>query len=272
MRKIVITNDKGGVGKTTTVANLSVGLARKGCKTLVVDVDPQGDATFAILGARPPLITRDKPLPKTTYSLLLEKYDLAEVTIKAPRYPNLAIVPSNSDLSQASTQLASQPGSQTVLMQALQSLGSDVYDFVLIDTGKGLDLLVINALAAADDVMVMIKPGSLEIDALKRMMNHIELVRNRTLLGADRPKLMGILLTITNRYSVAKDTQELLEQLYPGKLLNTIIPDNIDLQKAISRAQSIFEFRPESRGAQAYEQLTEEVFSVCQPNGQLIPA
>lgn len=259
MKKWVFTNDKGGVGKTTTVANLAIGLADQGHKTLVVDMDSQADATYAILGARPPLLAKGQPLPPTVYSLLLEKSDFVDVRIKAPRYPNLHILPSNSDLAHAALQLANDPGSQTVLLQVLQKLSNNDYEFVIIDTGKGLDLLVINALAAADEVVVMTTPGKLELDAIKRMMSNVERVRTRTLLGADHPRIAGILLTLADHYTVTRDTMAAIKNQYPDLLFKTVIPKNDDLKKAISRAESIFEFRSNSRGAQAYGALVEEV-------------
>jgi chromosome partitioning protein len=224
------------------VANLSIGLARQGHKTLVVDMDPQADVTYAILGARPPLLAKGKPLPPTVYGLLLEKYDFGDVRLTAPRYPNLDILPSNSDLASAALQLVNDPGSQTVLLQLLRGL-----------------LLVINALAAADEVVVMTTPGKLELDAIKRMVSNVDRVRTRTLLDSDQPRVTGILLTLADHYTVTRDTKAAIEEKYPGLLLQTVIPKNDDLKKAISRAKSVFEFNPTSRGAQAYELLVKEV-------------
>jgi chromosome partitioning protein len=260
MRTIAFTNDKGGVAKSTSVANIAVGLAHQDYTVLVIDMDQQGDATYALLGARPPMIAKDLPIPKTTYSLLTGTYSIAEVILKAPRYPNISLVPSNTDLAQAGSKLAIEPGGQTALMFSLQALAQDAFDFVLIDTGKGLDALLINSLAAADEVLILTSPGRLELDAVGRMVQHIDKVRTRVLLGADHPKLLGIVLTRANHYTVARDTKTFLEQQYAHCLLETYIPTNEDLSKAVSRAQSIFEFKPQSKGAQAYAQLIAEVF------------
>ncbi len=259
MRTIVFTNDKGGVGKTTTVTNLAVGLASKGYKILVVDMDAQGDATKTILGGRPPLHTPDKPLPRTIVSLLLEVYPLEKVAVQAPRYPNIYVVASNSDTADVAARLANRPGAQTALYEIFQAIPNGAYDFALIDTGKGLDLLIINALAASDEVIVMATPGPYELDAIDRMVKHTEKVRTRTLMGADHPKIAGILLTNTDHYTVAQDTKKVIEADHPGMLLKTAIPINRDLQKAASRALSIFEFNPKSKGAEAYGELVKEV-------------
>jgi chromosome partitioning protein len=259
MKKIVITNDKGGVGKTTTVTNLAVGLSRQGYKTLVVDMDPQADSTRTILGIKPPQIEKDKPLPKTVYTMLLEHHDLKDVRVKAPRYEHLYILPSNSDLSQASNQLAQQIGAQTILYQILEKTAKELYDYILIDTGKGLDTLVINAIAAADEVIVITSPGMLELEAVQRTMKHVEKIRERSFFGGERPKVSGILLTNADRFLVTQDTVAHIEEHYPGLLFQTIIPKNDDLKKAISGSVSIFEFRPQSKGGQAYEELVKEV-------------
>jgi len=258
MRTIVITNDKGGVAKTTTVANLAVGLVREGYKILVVDMDLQGDVTDIILGARPPLLSEKEIVPKTAYTLMLERHKLTEVMLEAPRYPNLFIVPSNKDLSQASAQLANKPGSQTVLRHILQTTPNS-YDYVVIDTGRGLDLLVINSLAAADDVIIMTTPGKLELDAVERMHAIVEEVRTRTLLGAKTPQVLGIVLAKADHYSIAQDTKTFLKKRYPGKVFKTVVPKNDDLGKALARSLSVFEFNPRSKGAIAYNQLLKEI-------------
>ena len=254
MKRIAFTNDKGGVGKTTTVANMAVGLAKKGRKTLVVDMDPQADVTFALLGQRAPEATGGY-LPPTTHALLTGHYNIRQVILETARYPNLSIIPSNADLADAAIKLSQRPTRLRSLLDELQ--GSD-YDVVLIDTGKGLDPLAINALAAAQEVIVMVSPGRLELDAIARMQENVNLVRDEVLLKASEPVIKGILLTLADSYSITRDTIRRIEQTYPGMLCRTVIPKNNDLQKAIGRARSIFEVAPGSRGAQAYQQLLEE--------------
>jgi len=255
MRRLVFTNDKGGVGKTTTVANVAVGLAKQGKRTLVLDMDPQADVTFALLAQRAPEAGNGY-MPPTMHSLLLGHYPLEQTILSVPRYPNLFIIPSNEDLADAAMKLSQRP---TRLRHLLDGLPEDAYDFVLIDTGKGLDPLAINALAAAQEAILMVTPGRLELDAIARMQDHVELVREEVLLHAQQPVIRGILLTMADPYSITQDTLLRIEQSYPGSLFKTIIPKNNDLQKAIGRACSVFEIAPESKGAQAYRLLIEEL-------------
>ncbi len=255
MRRIVFTNDKGGVGKTTTVANLAVGLAARGRKTLVVDMDPQADVTFALLSERAPEATGGY-VPPTTHALLVGHYTIGQVTLAVPRYENLSIIPSNADLADAALKLGQRP---TRLRSLLDELPPDAFDVVLIDTGKGLDPLAINALAAAQDVVVMVAPGRLELDAVARMRENVALVRDEVLLKAGEPNITGILLTMADPYSITHDTLRRIDRTYPGLLLRTRVPKNNDLQKAIGRARSVFEVAPHSKGAQAYEQLIGEL-------------
>jgi len=255
MKRIVFTNDKGGVGKTTTVANLAVGLAQKGRKTLVVDMDPQADVTFALLAQRAPEAKRGY-LPPTAHSMLTGHYEIQEVILEVPRYKNLSLIPANADLADAAIKLSQR---STRLRSLLENLAENRYEVVLIDTGKGLDPLAINALAAAQEVIVMVSPGRLELDAIARMQENVTLVREEVLLKASEPYIKGILLTLADPFSITKDTKRRIELAYPGLLFQTVIPKNNDLQKAIGRASSIFEVAPASKGAQAYRELLEEL-------------
>jgi len=255
MRRIVFTNDKGGVGKTTTVANLAVGLAQKGVRTLVIDMDPQADVTFTLLAQRPQEAGGGF-IPPTTHSLLIGHYTLAQTILPAPRYPGLSIVPANSDLADASLRLAQSP---TRLRRLLLDLPAEAFDVILIDTGKGLDPLAVNALAAADEVVVILTPGRLELDAIARMREHVALVREEVLQGADHPAIYGILLTLADPYSITRDTLARIRKEFPDQLLRSVIPKNNDLQKAVGRACSVFEVAPASKGAAAYRGLIEEL-------------
>jgi chromosome partitioning protein len=282
MRRIVCTADKGGVGKTTTIANTAVRLNELGKKVLVVDVDGQGDATYALLGTRPLLLERGKAVRPSMYALMVEQATFPEVVISAPRYPLIDVLPANKDLDRAPLMIANDPGGTTVLKRVLDALQAQNYDFVLIDTAKGRDLLLINAIAAAGEVVVMVTPGTLEVDAVARTVEYVEAVRTKTLMGADTPQLIGILMTrgdIRSDESVETLTvsaRRVLEHNYPGMLFQTVIPEAVDYRRAISMAVSIFEYAERKRQpatgrnedrytvrgrrlAEAYERFTQEV-------------
>jgi cellulose biosynthesis protein BcsQ len=213
---------------------------------------------------------------------MVEQAPLSDVLISAPRYPAIDVLPANKDLDRAPLMMANDPGGTTVLKRALDGLAPGDYDFVLIDTAKGRDLLLINAVAAADDVIAMVTPGALEVDAVARTMEYVDAVRSKTLLGAERPRVFGILMT---RADVRSDSsvetltvtaRRLLEETYPGLLLQTVIPESVEYRRAISMAVSIFEYaerkRPSADGesesrytvrgrpwAEAYERFVEEM-------------
>lgn len=288
MRRIVFAADKGGVGKTTTVANAAVRLAELGGKVLVVDVDGQGDATYALLSTRPPLMKPGAQAHPSMYALMVEQAEFKDVVVQAPRYPSINVLPSNKDLDRAPLLMANDPGGTTILKRALDALPKDLYDFVLIDTAKGRDLLLINSVAAAHEVVAMVTPGTLELDAVDRTMEHVESVRSKTLLGADYPKVIGILMTRAEIRSdeaietLTASASRLLEETHPGMLFKTIIPEAVDYRKAISMSMSIFEYEEKKRQstaadegsryvargqrlAEAYEEFVQEVLDHGEP-------
>jgi cellulose biosynthesis protein BcsQ len=141
--------------------------------------------------------------------------------MSAPRYPNLANIPANSELADASLRLARHP---TRLMRRLLELPQDEYQVVLIDTGKGLDPVAINTLAAADEVIVIVSPGRLELDAITRMQEHVGLVRDEVLLNSEAPVVKGILMTLADPYLVTRDTILHVRSQFPYLLLDTPDP------------------------------------------------
>ena len=263
MRRIVFTNDKGGVTKTTSVGNVGVRLANMGYKTLLVDLDSQGDLTDLILGTKPPLIADVglQHIPATAYTLMTNKHTLSEATVTAPRYPKLDIIPCNDDIAGAASDLANKPGGQAVLLDILLELPENHYDYVLIDTGKGFDLLVINALAAATDVLILTTPGKFELDAVERMVKRTEQVRTKILRGSEYPKVLGIVLADSNNYTVARDAEAILRQRFPDKLFQTVVPRSDEMRKAVGRSMSIFDYNPKSKIGQGFEALIQEILT-----------
>lgn len=250
-RIIAIANQKGGVGKTTTTINLGAALARLGCKILIVDLDPQGNASTG-LG----IATDDREY--TTYELLLDDVSLSEV-IKPTETPDLHIVPATVDLSSADVELVSNEKRSFLLHDALRQFAMDDlgYDYILIDCPPSLNLLTVNAMVAAHSILVPLQSEFFALEGLSQLMLTIREVR-QTANSALR--IEGVVLTmydIRNNLSqqVEVDARENLGEL----VFRTVIPRNVRLSEAPSFAKSVLDYDPESKGARAYVALAEEL-------------
>jgi chromosome partitioning protein len=250
-RIIAIANQKGGVGKTTTTINLGAALARLGCKILIVDLDPQGNASTG-LG----IATDDREY--TTYELLLDDVSLSEV-IKPTETPDLHIVPATVDLSSADVELVSNEKRSFLLHDALRQFAMDDlgYDYILIDCPPSLNLLTVNAMVAAHSILVPLQSEFFALEGLSQLMLTIREVR-QTANSALR--IEGVVLTmydIRNNLSqqVEADARENLGEL----VFRTVIPRNVRLSEAPSFAKSVLDYDPESKGARAYVALAEEL-------------
>lgn len=250
-RIIAIANQKGGVGKTTTTINLGAALARLGCKVLIVDLDPQGNASTG-LG----IATDDREY--TTYELLLDDVSLSEV-IKPTETPDLHIVPATVDLSSADVELVSNEKRSFLLHDALRQFAMDDlgYDYILIDCPPSLNLLTVNAMVAAHSILVPLQSEFFALEGLSQLMLTIREVR-QTANSALR--IEGVVLTmydIRNNLSqqVEADARENLGEL----VFRTVIPRNVRLSEAPSFAKSVLDYDPGSKGARAYVALAEEL-------------
>jgi chromosome partitioning protein len=252
-RIIAIANQKGGVGKTTTTINLGAALARLNCKVLIVDLDPQGNASTG-LGIE----AEDREY--TTYELLLDDVGLSEV-IKPTETAGLHIVPATVDLSSADVELVSNEKRSFLLHDALRQFAMDAleYDYVLIDCPPSLNLLTVNAMVAAHSVLVPLQSEFFALEGLSQLMLTIREVRqtaNPTL------RIEGVVLTmydIRNNLSqqVEADARDNLGEL----VFKTVIPRNVRLSEAPSFAKSVLDYDPESKGARAYVALAEELLT-----------
>ena len=247
MRVVAIANQKGGVGKTTTAVNLAAGMALAGKRVLLIDMDPQANATFATLGPQ--------TYVPNSYNLLVERIELSEV-IRQGRIAGLSVVPSDIDLAGAEVELITTIGGQTVLAGKMGGLASR-FDYVILDTPPSLGFLTINALAASDVVLVPVSASIFALKGIDRLLDTVEKVRSR--LGRSHLRIGGLLLTMWERTNVARDAQELLRHHFGDVLFDTVIPKNVKLEEAHSRHLSVFEYDPISTGAQAYSRLVEEV-------------
>jgi chromosome partitioning protein len=245
---ISIANQKGGVGKTTTAVNLAAYLGKSGKRVLLVDSDPQGNASVAVLG--------NVDLQVTLYDVYMRNTKLLEA-VKGTNLSNVDLLPANIDLAGVETELVGQVGSQTMLLVKLRGAGD--YDYVIIDTPPSLGYLTINALAASDAVIVPVSASFFALRGLSKLEDTIAKVRD--LLSRPQLKILGVLLTVRDNSRVAKDTHELLKQHYKDLLFDTVIPKNVSIEEAHSRGESVIDYDPTSKGATSYMSFAQEVMS-----------
>ena len=247
MKKIAIANQKGGVGKTTTVLNLGVGLARAGKRILLIDADPQANLTTGVVG-------RDEPAA-TIYDLLVGDSRAGAVIVRAGAL-GVDLIASSIDLAGAEVELISTIGGQTRLRTKLAAERLD-YDYILIDPPPSLGLLTINVLAASDEVIVPVSASFFSLKGISRLEKTIQDVR----LNLDSPELKigGVLATLTDNTNVSNDVIEAIRERFGDLAFETVIPRNVRIEEAHSRAESVFTHAPDSRGAEAYSNLVQEV-------------
>lgn len=243
---IAVVNQKGGVGKTTTSINIAAQLASNKSSVLLVDLDPQGNATSGL------------GLPKsagtnTTYEVLCEAAPLASA-VKETHVAQLFVLPTNSNLAGAEVQLVNQPNREFALKTAL---ASSTYDYIVIDCPPSLGLLTINALTAANYVLVPVQAEYYALEGLSELLNTFQAVR-----GSTNPDLLllGIALTMFDkRNSLSEQVETEVRNYFGEGLLDTVIPRNVRLAEAPSYGRTIFEHDKWSKGARAYKALAAEI-------------
>lgn len=247
---LAVTNQKGGVGKTTTAINLSAALAKLGTRVLLVDIDPQGNATSGLGLSK-------KEIKTCIYNILIEDTPIRE-TIMSTRWDNLFVVPATIQLAGAEIELVSLVSREEKLKKALSAVADD-YDYVIIDCPPSLGLLTLNAMNAANGVIIPIQCEYYALEGLGQLMNTITLVRKHL---NQELTIEGVVLTMyDSRTNLSEQVAEEVRNYFKQYVYKTVIPRNVRLSEAPSYGQHILEYDPRSRGAELHLSLAREVLS-----------
>ncbi len=245
---IAIANQKGGVGKTTTAVNLSACLGKQGKKTLLIDIDPQGNTTSG-LGVDP------RTVETSVYDCIINDVPMSEVLIKT-EFDGLWICPSNINLAGAELELVMKDNREYVLKNSIREIKDD-FDFIFIDCPPSLGLITLNSFSAADSVLVPIQCEYYALEGLSQLTNTIKMVKQKL-----NPELTleGVLMTMFDaRTNLSIQVVDEVKRFFKDKVYGTIIPRNVRLSEAPSFGQPIIEYDKHSKGAECYTDLAEEV-------------
>ncbi|MFH0855572.1 MAG: AAA family ATPase [Candidatus Omnitrophota bacterium] len=248
---ITVCNQKGGTGKTTSAINIAVFLAVAGKKVMLIDLDPQANATSGSGINKHSVI-------KSTYHVLLEELDIKDA-LEPTAVPNLLIAPSNLDLTGAEVELVGSLGREYRLKKALEKVKPE-FDFIIIDSPPSLGLLTINGLCAADSVLIPVQCEYYALEGLTQLNNTIRLVKDNINPGL---AIEGVLLTMADfRTNLTKEVIQEVRGHFKGKVYDTVIPRNIRLTEAPSFGKPIFLYDKDSLGAQKYKELCQEILGL----------
>lgn len=242
-RVIALSNHKGGVGKTTSTVNIGAGLAQRGKRVLMIDMDPQANLSQCF-GVQEP--------EYTVYGALVGEYELKPYELRE----NLHLVPSTLDLAGAEVELASKIARETILKKLVDKV-KDQYDYILLDCAPSLGLITINAFAATDEIYIPLQAQFLALHGLDKLIDIVDLVRENI-----NPNLhiSGVFTTqFDGRKVLNRDIADLVHEHFKDKAFKTVIRDNVTLAEAPSHWQDIFSYSPKSNGALDYAALVDEI-------------
>jgi chromosome partitioning protein len=250
MRSIAWISEKGGTAKTTSAINSAVGLAKRGNRVLLIDTDPQANASLVLLSGQP-------AEPPTLASVLLGDA-LAADAVRPTRTPGLDLLPADVSLADASVALANMIGREARLRAALAAVEPS-YDFLILDTSPTRSVLTINALTCVAEVLIPVEPGLFSLSGLGQLQAAIEDVRRY--LGNHRLRISGIILTRTRNDGVSRDVEAQLRAAFGELVYRTVVPSSVKVEEAHGRFLSVLDYAPRSTGAKAYEALVAEIIA-----------
>jgi chromosome partitioning protein len=246
---IAIANQKGGVGKTTTAINLAAGLASKGRRTLLLDLDPQANSSMSFLDVR--------QVKRSIYDALTQDdVHLADILVPAEKIENLFVAPSTIALAKIEAKLIGELDSHYRLKDELQRV-QDTFDYIVIDTPPTLGIITVNALVAATHVLIPIQASYFALEGTDDLLETIDKIKVR---ANPQLQILGALITMYDKRTLlAKDILEQIQSVFGVKVFNTIITKSVRLEESPAYRESIFSFAPKSTGAYEYYRLSEEV-------------